>query len=64
MKIVMSGEEIRMLAEFALGVPIDSETCNQTYSIETGVVVGNKLERFYVSDTDYPEEGGSTLQVD
>lgn len=62
MKIYLTGEQIRSLSSFALGVSIESDKCEQLYCIETDVDVDGVREDFYVYDTDYPEEGGTILK--
>ena len=60
-KILLTGEQIKNLAEFALGCEIQDDDCQRVYCIETNVEVDGVREDFYVYDTDYPEEGGVTL---
>ena len=60
-KILLTGEQIKNLSEFALGCEIQDDDCQQVYCIETNVEVDGVREDFYVYDTDYPEEGGVTL---
>tara|TARA_Y100000310_G_C20689941_1_gene821577 strand:+ start:3807 stop:4037 length:231 start_codon:yes stop_codon:yes gene_type:complete len=60
--IQITGKQIRHLAEFTLGISIDTgDYDEQQFCIETNVPVDGAIEDFYVYDTEYPEEGGTTL---
>lgn len=65
-QISFTAQQIYMMASF-IGLAVaepEKDDMDRAYTLEMDVMVDGVKEDFYLSDPEYPEEGGSILRVE
>lgn len=65
-QISLTAQQIYMMASF-IGLAVaepEKDDMDRAYTLETNVMVDGVKEDFYLSDPEYPEEGGSILRIE